>query len=185
MTRAGCGLVQSLRSEALPKRYVERRLHLSAATQDRPDRARPAAGGDAELSAVRPSSMPQSLVGLTVVVVDDDEASLDYFAMALRTAGAVVATASTMLDAVRIVREQRPDVVLSDIAMPGQDGYWLVREMRRFADPALRRVPVVATTAYGRVHSRERALAEGFVDHLAKPVEPELLCVTIARVAGR
>jgi CheY-like chemotaxis protein len=52
-------------------------------------------------------------------------------------------------------------------------------------DAAVCTVPVVATTAYGRVHSRERTLAAGFVDHLPKPVEPEVLCATIARVAGR
>jgi CheY-like chemotaxis protein len=83
------------------------------------------------------------------------------------------------------VREHRPDVVLTDIAMPGQDGYWLVGEIRALADPAARSVPVVATTAYGWVHPRERALAAGFVDHLAKPVEPGVLRATVARAAGR
>jgi CheY-like chemotaxis protein len=122
---------------------------------------------------------------LKVLVVDDDEGSLDYFAMALGTTGAAVATASTAVDALSAVQDQRPDVVLTDIAMPGHDGYWLVREIRGLPDPTVRAVPVVATTAYGRVHSRERALAAGFVEHLSKPVEPELLCATIARVAGR
>jgi CheY-like chemotaxis protein len=119
-----------------------------------------------------------------VVVVDDDGGSLDYFATALRAADAVVVTASTAADGLRLIQERSPNVVLSDVAMPGQDGYWLVREIRGLSTP-LCDVPVVATTAYGRVHQRERALAAGFVDHLPKPVEPDVLCLAIARAAGR
>jgi CheY-like chemotaxis protein len=178
-------MTQSLRSEALPKRDGEGRRYIRGATEDRPEQESRLTGGHRESPTPRPSWPPRSLVGLTVLVVDDDEGSLDYFAMALRAAGAVVVTASTAIEALGVVQDQRPDVVLSDIAMPGQDGYWLVREIRGLPDAAVRSVPVVATTAYGRVHSRERALTAGFVDHLPKPVEPDLLCVTIARVAGR
>jgi CheY-like chemotaxis protein len=120
-----------------------------------------------------------------VVVVDDDETSLDYFAMALRTCGAVVMTASSAEDGLRLIQEQHPDVVLSDIAMVGQDGYWLVREIRRLADQAVSLAPVVATTAFGREHSRARALAAGFNEFLTKPVDPEVLCRTIASAGGR
>jgi CheY-like chemotaxis protein len=77
------------------------------------------------------------------------------------------------------------DVVLSDIAMPGGDGYWLVREIRQLADALVRSVPVVAVTAFGREHSRARTLSAGFADHLQKPVDPEVLCQTVARAAGR
>jgi CheY-like chemotaxis protein len=120
-----------------------------------------------------------------VVVVDDDESSLEYFAFALRICGAAVATASTALEGLRLVEEQRPDVVLSDIAMMGHDGYWLVGEIRRRDDRSVRPTPVVATTAYGREHSSERTLAAGFTAHLTKPVDPDVLCQTIARAAGR
>ena len=137
-------------------------------------RPRPASGGGA-----RP------LAGLTIVVVDDEPSNLDYFELALRTYGATVATASNAVDALRLVRERRPDVVLSDIAMAGQDGYWLVRELRQSEDDQLRRIPVIATTAYGREHSRERTLAAGFTAHLPKPVEPLILTRTIARLTGR
>ena len=109
-------------------------------------------------SAPRPSRRPRILAGLTVLVVEDDEASAEYFAIALRTAGASVVTASTAVDALHALHSGRTDVVLSDIAMPGHDGYWLVREIRRLTDPALRDVPVVATTAHGESHSRERTL---------------------------
>jgi CheY-like chemotaxis protein len=127
----------------------------------------------------------RNLSGLTVLVVDDDEGSLDYFTMALQAAGAAVLPASTAVEALKVLQQARPHVVLTDIAMPGQDGYWLVREIRRLPNPSVRGVPVVATTAYGRVHSRDRALAAGFADHIAKPVEPDVLCGTIARVTGR
>jgi CheY-like chemotaxis protein len=122
---------------------------------------------------------------LTVVVVDDDESTLEYFAFALRTCGATVETASNAPDALRLVQARRPDVVLSDIAMTGHDGYWLVREIRELGARVSLRVPVVATTAYGREHSRDRTLAAGFSEHLAKPVDPEVLCQTIAKAAGR
>ena len=126
-----------------------------------------------------------NLVGVKVVVVDDDEDSADYFALALRAYGAVVATAYNAIDGLRLVQEHQPNVVLSDIAMMGQDGYWLVREIRRLPSDVLSRVPVVATTAYGREHSRQRTLAAGFSEHLAKPVDPDLLRQTIGRIAGR
>ena len=175
----------ALRSEALPRPYGGGHRSLRAAADDRADEPCPRTGGHREASTPRPAWPPLSLVEVTVLVVDDDESSLDYFALALRTTGAAVMTASTAEDALRLVQEQRPDVVLSDIAMPGHDGYWLVRQIRGLPDPAVCTVPVVATTAYGRVHSRERTLAAGFVDHLPKPVEPDILCATIARAAGR
>jgi CheY-like chemotaxis protein len=135
-------------------------------------------------STARRASLPRILVGLTVVVVDDDDDGLDYFTVALGACGAMVLAASTAPDALVLVREHRPHVVLSDLAMMGHDGYWLVAEIRRLADPAAQ-VPVVATTAYGREHSRTRVMAAGFTDLLAKPVDPELLCRTIAAAAGR
>ena len=135
--------------------------------------------------ASRPSHRPRILAGLTVLVVEDDEASANYFAIALRSAGATVVTAPTPVDALHALHTGRADVVLSDIAMPGHDGYWLVREIRGLAEPAVRDVPIVATTAHGESHSRERTLAAGFVDHLPKPVEPEALWAAIARAAGR
>jgi CheY-like chemotaxis protein len=184
MTSPHCGFADSLRSEVLPKRNAERGRRVRAAAADRSQHQNPVAGRRRESSTPRPSPLSRNLVGLKVVVVDDDADSLDYFAMALRTYGAVVITASTALDALRLVQEERPDVVLSDIAMRGEDGYWLVREIRRLADQAVSLVPVVAATAYDE-HSRTTTLAAGFSEHLAKPVDPELLCHTIANAAGR
>ena len=122
---------------------------------------------------------------MRVLVVDDDEDTLELFAAALMACGAEVNTASRAPDALQLLAEWPADVVLSDIAMPGGDGYWLVREIRRLSDARLSSVPVMAVTAYGREHSRARALAGGFVEHLQKPVDPEVLCRTVAKAAGR
>jgi CheY-like chemotaxis protein len=129
--------------------------------------------------------LPRNLVDVSVLVVDDDETTLDFLAAALSYCGAQVTTAAGAAEALEILKTSRPHVVLSDIAMPGQDGYWLLREIRKLPDPALGSVPVVATTAYGRVHSREKAVAAGFAAHIAKPVDPDVLCRTIAEVVGR
>jgi CheY-like chemotaxis protein len=94
-------------------------------------------------------------------------------------------TATGAREALRRLSAWLPDVVVSDIAMPGADGYWLVNELRGLADARAATVPVVAVTAFGLEHSRVRALAAGFVDHLVKPVEPEALCLAVARAMGR
>ena len=126
-----------------------------------------------------------SLATVKVLVVDDDAASLDYFSFALETCGAVVTVATSAREALEIIPQVSPDVILSDIAMPGEDGYWLLGEIRRHADRGVSGLPVVAATAYGRNHPRERVLAAGFHEHLSKPVDPDLLCRVIAAAAGR
>ena len=178
-------MVRSVRCEALPKRPQHRHRSLRAGAENRPFRDDRLVGVPGEAFTPRSPGLPRNLVGLQVVAVDDDEDSLEYFAVALRACGAAVLTASTAVDALALVRERGPHVVLSDIAMVGQDGYWLVREIRGLDDKDARAVPVVATTAYGREHPRARALAAGFVDLLPKPVDPEVLCLAIARAAGR
>src|SRR5688572_27362832 len=125
-----------------------------------------------ESSKAEPSWPLQSLLGLRVLVIDDDEGSLDYFATALQTAGATVTTASNAGDGLRLAQEHHPHVILTDIAMPDHDGYWLLGEVRKHSDAALRDVPIVAATAFGRLHSRATALAAGFTTHLSKPVDP-------------
>jgi CheY-like chemotaxis protein len=182
MTSAPCGLIDSPRNEALPKRSLHRRL--------RAERDDPASFDDRTLGRHHASpggerlGLPRNLVGLQVVVVEDDADSLEYFAAALRACGATVMTAATAFEGLALVRDGRPDVVLSDIAMVGYDGYWLVNEIRRLGEGDISRIPVVATTAYGE-HSRARTRAAGFAELLPKPVDPETLCLTIAKVTGR
>ena len=176
--------LEAPRAEALPRRTVVRG-HVRATSGDRGRQDAPWTGTHRESPVPRPAPLPRNLTGLRVVVVDDDEASLEYFAFALRTCGAAVTTASNAIDGLRLVEAHQPDVVLSDIAMGGHDGYWLVREIRGLVDRASSATPVVATTAFGREHSRDRTLAAGFTEHIAKPVDPEVLCQIIARAAGR
>jgi CheY-like chemotaxis protein len=132
-----------------------------------------------------PPRLPRNLGGVTVLVVDDDDTTLEFLATALRYCGARVTTALAAAEALTSLAQARPDVVLSDIAMPEQDGYWLIREIRSLPDPALSAVPVVATTAYGHEHSRDKTLAAGFIGHLSKPIDPDALCRAIASAMGR
>lgn len=129
--------------------------------------------------------MPRNLVGLKILVVDDHEDTVEMFAAALATCGAAVTTATTAPDAVRLANDIRPDAIVSDISMPGKDGYWLVNEICRLPDQTTRRIPIVAVTAFGYEHSRSRTLAAGFRDHLQKPVDPDVLCRTVAKAVGR
>ena len=178
-----------VRFEALPKRPRpaaprRRPRHLRAVIGDGPNRG-DARTGHRESSKPAESGVPRRLAGVRVLVVEDDEYSADYFTAALQAAGALVTTVASAADALDALRSEPPDVVLSDIAMPGRDGYWLVRAIREHQDAKVREIPVVATTAHGREHSRDRALAAGFVDHLPKPVDPDLLWAAIARATRR
>ena len=175
-----------LRLDALPSRpHTHRRPRLEADQRsvDRP--TRPSGGASGERTAERPRHLPRVLDGLRVLVVDDDPDTLEVFAVALTACGAEVRTASSAADALGRLGAHPADVVVSDVAMPGGDGYWLVGQIRRQLDARVSAVPVLAVTAYGREHSRTRALASGFTDHLQKPVDPETLCRTVARAAGR
>jgi CheY-like chemotaxis protein len=107
-------------------------------------------------------------------VVDDDEDTAALFATALAACGAEVDTAVSAIEALRIVSARAPDVVVTDIAMPGADGYWLVREIRQLVNAGTRPIPVIAVTAFGREHVRDRALTAGFADFLEKPLDPAL-----------
>src|SRR5438552_3242329 len=115
-------LANSRRLEALPKRPAPRHRHTRALSEDRSRPEHPDAGGQRESSTPRPSRLPRNLVGLTVLVVDDDSASLDFFAVVLKLCGAAVMTAPSAIEALGLMQERQPDVVLSDIAMIGEDG---------------------------------------------------------------
>ena len=169
--------------EALPNAREVRRVRAGGAGSTSEDPRPPSQ------LRTRPQSsragLPRNLTGVSILIVDDDESTLEFLAAALMHCGARVTTAVAADDALSALAQARPDVVLSDIAMPAHDGYWLLAEIRKLDDPRLRGLPVVATTAYGRVHSRERTQAAGFVAHIAKPVDPETLCRAIGEALGR
>ena len=138
-----------------------------------------------EQAAIR---RPQSevLKGLRVLVVDDDADTLELLATLLRRAGAEVATAAGTPAALESFKAGRPDLLLSDIGMPGEDGYDLVRELREFE--RARGGPVtlaVALTAYAAPSDRDRALAAGYQRHVPKPVDPGELIEVIAGLVER
>ena len=124
------------------------------------------------------------LTGVRVLVVDDHEDTAELFAFVLAACGADVVSTTGAVEALGVIAARAPDVVVTDLAMPGADGYWLLREIRQLTDPRAKTVPVVAVTAFGREHFRARALAAGFADHLEKPVDPEVLCLAVARAGA-
>ncbi|AKJ06726.1 Two-component hybrid sensor and regulator [Archangium gephyra] len=113
-----------------------------------------------------------------ILVVDDEEDNREVLKVMLEEYGALVVTAASASEALRAVREGRPDLLVSDIGMPGEDGYRLISQVRALPAEEGGGVPAVALTAYARVEDRTRALTAGFNMHVAKPVEPtELLSI--------
>jgi len=122
------------------------------------------------------------LDGVRVLAVDDEADSLNLLRTVLEQAGASVTTALTGAAAIELVRSARPDVVVADIGMPGMDGLQLIRAVRQMEEP-FRSTPAAALTAYARSQDRITSLASGFHMHLAKPIDPLELIVTIAMLA--
>ncbi|HEU4533638.1 MAG TPA: response regulator [Polyangiaceae bacterium] len=128
---------------------------------------------------------PPRLEGARVLVVDDEPDGRDFVATALAQCGAEVAAAADAAEALARVAAARFDAIVSDIGLPGEDGYALLRRVRALPDEAGGRTPAVALTAFARGEDRARALAAGFDVHLAKPVEPAELVLALARLVGR
>jgi signal transduction histidine kinase len=144
-------------------------------------RGDPAAGRVALTAAARPSAV--TLVGVRALVVDDDRDARDLVTEALRSRGAEVTPASSAEECLAALDREVPDVILSDIAMPAQDGFDLIRLVRERPAERGGLVPAVALTAYARAEDRDRSLASGFQVHLAKPVKLDELLSTVASLA--
>ena len=123
----------------------------------------------------------EALRGLHVMVLDDDPGVRDVVALTLAKCGASVTVASSVDDALGLLPNLSPDLVVSDIAMPDADGYEFLRRFRNLTGSKGASVPVIALTAYGNEDDRERALKAGFYRHLAKPIDPAELVDTIVR----
>jgi CheY-like chemotaxis protein len=122
---------------------------------------------------------------ITVLVVDDDPDARDVLARILRDGCASVITASSAVEALEILKKSKPALLVSDIGMPDEDGYDLIRKVRALAANDGGRVPAVALTAFARSEDRQRALLAGFQLHVAKPVEPSELLTVCASLVGR
>ena len=139
------------------------------------------AGPDSDIGLPRALPVPE-LQGVRVLVVDDDDDSRDLVVSILERCHAVTLTASSGEQALSILARERLDLMVSDIGMPGMDGYELLRTIRALQDPRARSVPAIAVTAYARLEDRRRAIAEGFQLHVAKPIEPAAFATAIARL---
>jgi len=132
-----------------------------------------------------PSVRPQRLDGLRVMVVDDEGDLRSLTALVLTQAGADVTTVGSAREALQLLEVQRPDVVVTEIGLPDQDGYSLVRQIRQHEAEHGGFLPVIALTAYARRDDRDRAFAAGFQAHVTKPLEPGQLIAAIADATGQ
>src|SRR5262249_25770956 len=125
----------------------------------------------------------QVLQGIRVLVVDDDADTCELLTTVLGHYGAEVTAASSVIEAMAAVERRWPEVLVSDIAMPGEDGYALVRKVRALERERGQHLPALALTAHARASDTEQAYLAGFEAHVAKPVEPAELAQIIARLA--
>ena len=128
---------------------------------------------------------PPRLDGLRLLIVDDEEDALMLVAEVLRERGAEVHAATSVNEALAKFETVRPDVLVSDIGMPHEDGYSLIRRIRLLPAERGGRTPSVALTAYAREEDAQRAFAAGYQQHVVKPVEPEHLVNVVANLGGR
>jgi signal transduction histidine kinase/CheY-like chemotaxis protein len=144
----------------------------AAAKRDQPTPALPAARVDKDL-----------LRGMRLLLVDDEQDARDLMSTTLETYGATVQTAASVREAMEIFEHHPPDVLVSDIGMPFEDGYSLIKQIRRRTPAKGGMVPAVALTAYASPGDRLAALAAGFQAHVSKPYEPSELATLVERLA--
>ena len=120
-----------------------------------------------------------------VLVVDDDEDSRELIRVALEMQGAVATCVAGASEGLAEIQRAPPNVVVSDLSMPGEDGHAFLRKVRALPRDCGGRIPAVALTAYAREEDRQKAIEAGFAGYLVKPVEPRVLVETIARLVPR
>ena len=127
-----------------------------------------------------------SLANVRVLVVDDELDSRDLVKRLLEMAGARVSLACSAPEAMERIVAERPDVLVCDVGMPGEDGYSLIRRLRTLeAEQEESSLPAIALSAYARSEDRTKAIRSGFQNHLAKPVDPAELMAVVSSLAGR
>jgi signal transduction histidine kinase/DNA-binding response OmpR family regulator len=127
----------------------------------------------------------RELKGLRISIVDDDEDACSLLRFSLEMSGAEVRTSSSVADALQSLREWRPDLLLTDINMPGEDGYTLIRKLRALAPEHGANIPAIALTAMARSEDSEQALSAGFQLHMAKPVDLDEMTAAILELSQR
>jgi PAS domain S-box-containing protein len=132
-----------------------------------------------------PSGNLLLLNGVRVLIVDDETDSREVLTATLEQVGAEVTAVASASEALDAITQLTPDVLVSDIGMPLEDGYSLIRKVRQLKAEQGGQIPAIALTAYARPEDRMRAIAAGFQMHIAKPLEPAELVTMVASLAGR
>jgi signal transduction histidine kinase/ActR/RegA family two-component response regulator len=133
-----------------------------------------------EQASVRASD--DVLRGSRVLVVEDDEDSREMLRTVLAHKGVSVMTATTAAEGLRMIQEFRPDLLISDVGLPKEDGYDLIRKVRSLPDHKAEMLPAIALTGYASLQDRSTALEAGFQEHIAKPVDTDILIEFIAKL---
>jgi CheY-like chemotaxis protein len=120
---------------------------------------------------------------LRVLVVDDNADTLELVSFILEEYGTEVITAASAIEAIAAIAQSQPNILISDIAMPGIDGYSLIRKVRTLSSERGGQIPAIALTAYASEEERIRLLDSGFQMHIAKPVDPTELVAVVANLA--
>jgi CheY-like chemotaxis protein len=141
-----------------------------------------AASPDSSVARSDADPAEADLSGVRILIVDDEPDAREVIAEMLRRAAAHTMCAASAAEALATLQESPPDILVSDIAMPDQDGYQLINRVRQLPKSAGGQVPAVALTAHAREEDRARALAAGFDAHLAKPVNPRELMNLLTRL---
>jgi signal transduction histidine kinase/CheY-like chemotaxis protein len=126
-----------------------------------------------------------SLAGVIVLAVDDEPDARQLIKRVLEQCGAQVVVAGSSREAMQVLTETRPHMIISDIGMPDEDGYTFIRKVRALSDKDGGNIPAAALTAFARAEDRTRALRAGFQTHVAKPVEPTELTAVVASLTSR
>jgi CheY-like chemotaxis protein len=136
-------------------------------------------------SAEIPFDCPPTLEGFRLLVVEDEPDARDLLTTILQQCKAEVKGVASAADAMQELKEWNPDVLVSDIQMPGEDGYAFIKKVRLLETERAANVPAIALTAHARVEDRLRALSSGYDAHIAKPIEPAELITVIASLVRR
>lgn len=132
-----------------------------------------------------PSDFSRILDGLRILVVDDEADARELVSAILTRCGSEVKCCGSAAEALMAFVDWKPDLLVSDIGMPNEDGYSLIKKLRKLRLKRAKQIPAVALTAYATKEDKARTLSSGFQIHVAKPIEPESLVMSIAAAMGR
>jgi CheY-like chemotaxis protein len=136
-------------------------------------------------TCITPSGVHGVLQGMRIVIVDDDDDARDLLMILLTQRAASVFPAGSAAEALTLVQREHPDAIVSDIAMPDEDGYMLIERVRALPDDAGGRTPAIAVTAYTGRGDREHVIAAGFDVHCGKPIDLDSLVTTLVELRAK